>query len=84
MGRGPQPYVQFPWSWEVAAGWSVSGMFTAFFHPSDGVRKQVYQFTFVVERKVGEKAAVFIEWVGASDEPARHLLNSGPVFPVED
>ena len=44
--------------------------------------KEVYQSTFVVERKVGEKAAVFIEWVGdfPSDEPARHLPNSGAVL----
>jgi hypothetical protein len=35
-----------------------------------------------VERKVGEKAAVFIEWVGdfPSDAPARHLANSGAVL----
>jgi hypothetical protein len=39
------------------------------------VSKEVYQSTFVVERKVGEKAAVFIEWVGdfPSDEPRQAL-----------
>jgi len=36
----------------------------------------------VVERKVGENAGVFIEWVGdfPSDAGARHLLNSGAIY----
>ena len=29
-GRGTQPYLQLPWSWELHDGWSVSGMFTEF------------------------------------------------------
>jgi hypothetical protein len=33
VGPGPQPYLQFPWSWEIASGWGVSGMFTTFLHP---------------------------------------------------
>ena len=32
-GRGPQPYVQLPWSWELSGGWGISGMFTEFFRP---------------------------------------------------
>jgi hypothetical protein len=82
LGPGPQPYVQFPWSWELTVKWSVNGMLTAFFHPSDPVSKQVYQSTFVVERKVGEKAGVFIEWVGdfPSGDGARHVLNSGAIY----
>ena len=82
VGPGPQPYVQFPWSWVLTAKWSVNGMLTAFFHPSDPVSKQVYQSTFVLERKVGEKAGVFIEWIGdfPSDAGAHHLLNSGAIY----
>jgi Putative MetA-pathway of phenol degradation len=33
-GRGAQPYLQFPWSWELRSGWGLSGMFTEFFRPS--------------------------------------------------
>ena len=32
-GRGTQPYLQFPWSWELHDGWGVSGMFTEFLPP---------------------------------------------------
>ncbi len=34
-GQGAQPYVQFPWSYELADGWGLSGMFTSFFSPSN-------------------------------------------------
>ena len=34
-GRGVQPYLQFPWSWELHDGWALNGMFTEFFRPSE-------------------------------------------------
>jgi hypothetical protein len=82
VGSGPQPYLQFPWSWELAGGWGMSGMFTTFLHPSDPASKQVYQTTFVLDKKVGEKSGVFLEWIGdfRSDEGASHLLNAGAVY----
>jgi hypothetical protein len=82
MGPRPQPYVQFPWSWELTTRWSVNSMLTAFFCPSDPVSKQAYESTLVLERKIGEVAGVFIEWVGdfPSDAGARHLLNSGAIY----
>jgi hypothetical protein len=82
VGPGPQPYAQFPWSWELTAKWSINGMLTAFFHPSDPASKEVYESTFVLERKLGERAGVFIEWVGdfPSDAAARHLFNSGGTY----
>ena len=82
VGPGSQPYVQFPWSWEISELWAVNGMFTAFVHPSDPRSKEVSQSTFVLERKLGEKAALFLEWIGEfpSNAPAGHLLNSGAIY----
>jgi hypothetical protein len=82
VGPGPQAYVQFPWFWELTAKWSVNGMPTTFLHPSDPVSKQAYESTLALERKVGNKAGVFIEWVGdfPSDAGARHLFNSGAIY----
>jgi outer membrane putative beta-barrel porin/alpha-amylase len=48
-GRGVQPYVQFPWSWELLDGWGVSGMFTEFFRPSDLTARRITETTFVLE-----------------------------------
>src|ERR1700692_4071882 len=32
-GAGAQPYLQFPWSWELRSGWGLGGMFTGVFRP---------------------------------------------------
>jgi hypothetical protein len=68
-GAGFQPYLQFPWSYELGGGWGISGMFTSFFRPSDLGNHQTSEATFVIERKVSEKLALFAEYV--SDTPAR-------------
>jgi Putative MetA-pathway of phenol degradation len=81
-GHGVQPYLQFPWSRELAAGWGVSGMFTTFFTPSDPNSKITVEPTFVLEKEIGERAEVFIEYIGDYRQHAgpAHLLNSGAAY----
>jgi len=78
-GHGIQPYLQFPWSLELGAGWGLTGMVTNFFTPEDPVNRYTNQTTFVIGREFGERAFLFAEYVG--DFPrvggASHLLNSG-------
>jgi hypothetical protein len=81
-GRGVQPYLQFPWSWELHDGWGVSGMFTEFFRPSDFTAKRITETTFVLEKKLTERLSVFTEYVGDYPEglgPSL-LLNSGAIY----
>jgi hypothetical protein len=81
-GRGAQPYLQFPWSWELRGGWGLSGMFTEFFRPSDPSSKRITETTFVIEKKVTGRASLFVEYVGDYPEngnPAQ-LLNSGGLY----
>src|ERR1700682_3215973 len=81
-GRGAQPYVQFPWSWELRSGWGLSGMFTEFIRSSEPTSKLITEATFVIEKKVTERASLFVEYVGdypANGNPAQ-LLNSGGVY----
>jgi hypothetical protein len=82
VGPGAQPYLQFPWSWELRSGWRLSGMFTEFFHPSEPTSKRVTETTFAIEKQVTERASLFVEYVGdypASGSPAQ-LLNSGGLY----
>jgi Putative MetA-pathway of phenol degradation len=78
-GPGVQPYVQFPWSWNLGGGWSVNGMLTNFLMPADPNNKFSNQTTFVLEREFGERSFLFVEYVG--DFPLRggpsSLFNSG-------
>jgi hypothetical protein len=81
-GPGAQPYLQFPWSRELGGGWGISGMLTAFFFPSGPESKFAAEPTFVIEKKVGDRAAVFVEYVGdyRDHAGASQLLNTGVVY----
>ena len=52
-GHGYNLYAQFPWSWEIAGGWGLSGMFTEFWFPGQPKSNAISEATFVVEREVG-------------------------------
>ena len=73
-GPGVQPYVQFPWSWELGGGWGISGMFTNFFTPTNPINKLSTETTFAIEREVGEHAFLFVEYVGD------YHLHGGPSY----
>jgi len=81
-GRGAQPYLQMPWSWELHDGWGLSGMLTEFFRPAELTTKRVTETTFVIEKKVSERASLFVEYVGDYPENAgpSQLLNSGGFY----
>jgi hypothetical protein len=83
-GSGAQPYLQFPWSWELRSGWGLSGMFTEFFRPSDPTSKRITETTFVIEKKVTERASLFVEYVGDYPENggSTQLLNFGGLYRV--
>jgi Putative MetA-pathway of phenol degradation len=78
-GPGLQPYLQFPWSYELGDGWGISGMLTSFFRPADFSNRQTTEATFVIEKNISEKMSLFAEYVG--DYPSRGasiaLLNFG-------
>jgi Putative MetA-pathway of phenol degradation len=82
--RGPQPYLQAPWSFELGQGWGLNGMFTEFFQPDDPTDKLVTETTVSLEKKVTEKADLFVEYVG--DYPSRSgpsiMINSGGSYHI--
>jgi Putative MetA-pathway of phenol degradation len=81
-GRGAQAYLQLPWSWEWRDGWGVSGMLTEFFRPADAATKRITEAAFVIEKKLGEKVSLFVEYVGDYPENAApsQLLNTGALY----
>jgi hypothetical protein len=68
-GPGYGAYVQLPWAKEIGNGWSLSGMFTAFFIPGGHATNPTLEPTFAVEREVGRRADFFVEYV--VDQPRR-------------
>jgi hypothetical protein len=63
-GSGVQPYIQFPWSWELGGGWGISGMITNFVMTADPINKLSTETTLALEREIAERAFLFIEYVG--------------------
>jgi hypothetical protein len=83
-GPGVQPYIQFPWSWNLGHDWGISGMMTDFMLPNDPSNKLTTETTFVLERELAERAFLFVEYVGDYNlrgEPS-YLFNSGAGFRV--
>jgi Putative MetA-pathway of phenol degradation len=84
-GRGAQPYLQLPWSWELHDGWAVSGMFTEFFRPYDFTARSITETTFVLEKKLTDQFSLFTEYVGdypQGGSPSQ-LWNSGAVYHID-
>jgi hypothetical protein len=81
-GRGAQPYLQLPWSVELRDGWSMSGMVTEFFRPSDTTTKGISEVTFALDKELTNRFSVFTEYVGDYPENggSSQLLNSGGIF----
>src|SRR5271163_101588 len=52
-GPGYQPYIQFPWSREIDAGWEMGGMFTLSWFPSEPVRNPTFEPTLELEKAFG-------------------------------
>ena len=83
-GPGLQPYLQFPWSWELGGGWGISGMLTNFIVPADPTNKLSTETTFVLEREFAEHAFLFVEYVGyyhIHGGPS-YLFNSGAGYRI--
>jgi hypothetical protein len=85
-GPGVQPYLQFPWSWELGGGWSLNGMLTNFAVPANPINKLSTETTFVIEREIGKRAFLFVEYVGdyhVHGGPS-YLFNSGGGYRITD
>jgi Putative MetA-pathway of phenol degradation len=77
-GLGYQPYIQFPWSHEIDAGWGMGGMFTLTWFPSEPARNPTFEPTLELERAFGPSADMFVEYVGDYDhQRPSQVLDTG-------
>jgi hypothetical protein len=81
-GPGYGGYIQLPWTKEIGDAWSLSGMFTAFWFPGRSRTNPTLEPTLVLERQVGPRADVFIEYF--ADGPQHGIpsqaINSGGAY----
>jgi len=72
-GAGPAPYAQMPWSYDLGQSWSINGMFSAVSHRHDFNASTAYQISTYLDRAVGDKADMFIEYINDSQVAAATL-----------
>jgi Putative MetA-pathway of phenol degradation len=81
-GPGFGGYIQLPWTKELGDAWSLSGMFTVFWFPGQSRSNPTLEPTLVLERQVGPRADVFIEYF--ADGPQHGIpsqaINSGGAY----
>ena len=82
-GRGYQPYIESPWSYEITDAWKAVGMCTLTWFPSESSRNPTFQSTFSLEREFGPSADMFFESVGDySHQSPSQVLDTGATWRV--
>jgi hypothetical protein len=81
-GSGYGPYLQAPWSQEIADGWSVHGMLTVFWFPNEPSGGATGEVTLSIERELSARSDVFFEHIGDYRAPgmSTQLLNMGGAY----
>ena len=79
---GYDPFVKFPWSKDLASGWSVGGMQSLFWNTEGGRRNGVWEPTFYLEKQITEPLEAFMEYAGdyAQRGEPKQLLHFGAAY----
>ena len=62
--HGFDPFIKFPWSKDLRAGWSIGGMQSIFWYTEDGKRNLTWEPTFYIEKEITKPWDVFAEYAG--------------------
>jgi len=62
--HGFDPFIKFPWSKDLRAGWSIGGMQSVFWYTQDGKRNITWEPTFYIEKEITKPWDVFAEYAG--------------------
>jgi hypothetical protein len=80
--HGYDPFIKFPWSKELHAGWSIGGMQSLFWNTGGGKRNGVWEPTFYIEREITTPWDVFAEYAGdfAQSGGPREIAHFGTAY----
>lgn len=67
--HGFDPFIKFPWSKEIAKGWSIGGMQSFFWNTLGGRRNPTWETTFTADKEITQTMSAFAEYAG---DFARH------------
>jgi hypothetical protein len=67
--HGFDPFIKFPWSRDLKAGWSIGGMQSLFWNTDGARRNGLWEPTFYLEKEITKQWDAFVEYAG--DYPQR-------------
>ena len=62
--HGFDPFIKFPWSKDLRAGWSIGGMQSVFWNTEEGKRNLTGEETFYIEKEIIKRWDAFAEYAG--------------------
>lgn len=74
-GRGAAPYIQVPASYDLGGDFTLNGMYSVTFHPSDAGDEPLSQTSLYLDRTLTDRSDVFVEYVNAY-QPGAAVQNS--------
>ena len=64
-GRGPAPFLEIPWTYDLGDGLTVNGMESILFHPRAINTEAVDQSSIYLDRALSDDADLFVEYVNS-------------------
>ncbi|HEV3331187.1 MAG TPA: transporter [Bryobacteraceae bacterium] len=82
--HGFDPFLQFPWSKDLRAGWSIGGMQSVFWYTENTRRNLTWEPTLYIQKEIMKRWDVFGEYAG--DFPqwdgSRQIAHFGTVYGI--
>ena len=82
--HGVDPFIKFPWSKDLAKGWSLGGMQSFFWNTTAGRHNLVWEPTLMAEKEISGPWSAFVEYAGdfAQQGSSRHITHFGAAYRI--
>jgi outer membrane putative beta-barrel porin/alpha-amylase len=82
--HGFDPFINFPWSKDLAKGWSVGGMESFFWNTMAGRRNLIWEPTLMAEKELPGSWSVFVEYAGdfAQQGGSKQIAHFGTAYRI--
>jgi len=82
--HGFDPFIKFPWSKDLAKGWSLGGMQSLFWNTRAGRRDLIWEPTLTAEKGISDPWSVFVEYAGdfAQQGSSKQIAHFGTAYRI--
>lgn len=82
--HGFDPFIKFPWSKDLAKGWSLGGMQSFFWNTKVGRRTLIWEPTFMAEKEISASWSAFAEYAGdfAQQGNSKQIAHFGTAYRI--